>query len=256
LVTDYHDVNHKLEEMIPMITNKIKGKIPHSSGDCAARWRQKNPTALEVDEVAARSDCQGHHAITKMNKNPVNVTARWIEGLNTLSFKELKIDQPTNNVGPQLWNLTLSGEFTDLHIWLKVMLGGKLWINDYMCCKNPFRFSLRASALCTEDHGFYSPVKLAVASLDPFDWKHDANWQDSMGSHITLSVDYGQKSSVQDSVREIFVSQIGEFKMLLQDGMELQPLNIAAEILQTVVKQNSGSKCPRMPVNLPVSSEL
>lgn len=184
-----------------------------------------------------------------MAKEPVNVTARWIEGLDTVKLQELRITQPKNPIGPQLWNLTLSGEFTGLHIWLKVMLGGKLWINDYMCCQNPFRFSLRASAICDDEHGFMSPIKLEVAQLDPFDWKHDANWEDAMGSHISLSVDYGQKSSVQNQVREVFVSQIGNVRIRLADQTVWDPLVVAAQILQTVVRQNSGSKCPRMGAN-------
>jgi len=249
LVKDYHDVNNKLEAMLPVLTHKAMSRIPHSSGDCIARWKQKNPSSSFVDDAAAHVDCKGEQPITHMAKEPVNVTARWIEGLDTVKLQELRITQPKNPIGPQLWNLTLSGEFTGLHIWLKVMLGGKLWINDYMCCQNPFRFSLRASAICDDEHGFMSPIKLEVAQLDPFDWKHDANWEDAMGSHISLSVDYGQKSSVQNQVREVFVSQIGNVRIRLADQTVWDPLVVAAQILQTVVRQNSGSKCPRMGAN-------
>merc|ERR1719230_1406152 len=115
--------------MLPVLSNKAQARIPHSSGDCIARWKQKNPGLSYVDDSAAHKDCSGEHPITKMAKNPVNVTARWIEGLDTVTFQELKITQPLNNTGSQLWNLTLTGEFTGLHIWLKVMLGGKLWID-------------------------------------------------------------------------------------------------------------------------------
>lgn len=247
LVTDYHDVNNKLEAMVPMLTQRTKKKLPHSSGDCISRWRQKNPHATTVDTKAAHRDCKGSKPLAQVNEDPVNVTARWIEGLDTLTLSELKITQPQSNVGTQLWNVTLSGEFSDLHIWLKVLLAGKLWIDDYMCCSGPFHFALRASALCDDQHGFYSPIKLEVAQLDAFDWKHNANWQDSMGSHISLSVDYGQKSSVQDNVRAVFIKQISKFSIRLLDNTELNPLDIAAQILRTVVKENSGSKCPRMP---------
>ena len=32
----------------------------------------------------------------------------------------------------QVWNLTVSAEFTGLHIWLKVVLGDEVWDDDYM----------------------------------------------------------------------------------------------------------------------------
>merc|ERR1719247_126076 len=81
LVTDYQDVNNKLEAMLPVFTHKAKARIPHSSGDCIARWKQKNPGLDYVDDSAAHQDCKGEHPITKISKQPVNVTARWIEGI-------------------------------------------------------------------------------------------------------------------------------------------------------------------------------
>jgi len=174
------------------------------------------------------------------------VTVRWAEGLDTLRLKKLKITPPPRNAYSQMWNLTLDAEFTGLHIWLKVLLGEKLWDDDYMCCDNPFKVQIRASALCTDDHGFYGPVQVFVSALDPFDWKHHSAWQDNYGDTIRVKADYGVSESVQENVRKQFKNVVNQFRLKHPDGRYTNPLDAMAVILQNVVKYNSGTKCPHI----------
>jgi hypothetical protein len=250
-VADYRDGNTLLEGMLPMITSKLKEKLPHSTGDCAARWAQKHPAGIErSSEAAIHQGCNGDRPLARLAQGGVNVTAKWIEGLDTLQIRELKITQPSSNVGRKIWNLTLSAEFTDLHIWLKVKLGQKVLANNYMCCTNPFKFAVRASAMCTDEHGFFSPVKVEVPELDPFDWSSAAQWRDQWGSNVKLTVDVGKKNSVQQQVRDMFTGQAGKMSLRLNDGTTVDPWVVFAKLLRTIVYQNSGSKCPHMPIDM------
>merc|ERR1712106_525761 len=128
------------------------------------RWekRVKSGQVDGTDRAAANKDCKGKAALTKLEKGGNNIIVRWMEGINTLVVREMRISPPPKDAYAQLWNFTLAAEFTDLHIWLKVMLNGEPWDDDYMCCDNPFRVAIRVSALCTDNHGFFSPVSVSA----------------------------------------------------------------------------------------------
>lgn len=64
------------------------------------------------------------------------------------------------------WYITLSAMFTDLHVYMKVIVNGKAlsglsgphgrqeWLKDYMCCDKILHFTLKVFAECRIGEGF------------------------------------------------------------------------------------------------------
>lgn len=260
VLKDIGAVNSRLETMSPFVTNMLRGKLPHSIGDCQARFRQRVRAGLIQDDGspdAYHKDCHGEKSLfhvaktTGQGASTVNITVRWIEGLDTLEFNEVRVTAPppADADAVQVWNTTISASFTGLHIWLKVYLGDVLWVDDYMCCHNPFHWEIRISALCDEERGFFPPLKMEVSDMDDFNWVHRTNWQDQIGNSQGLTVDYGQHGHVEEMIRGVVMGKTGKFWLNRPDGSRIDPFSVGAKVLNRVARHNNGehaSKCPRM----------
>lgn len=251
-IASLDDVNTLLEDMSPFVTSMVQGKLPSSFGDCHYRFdeRVRKGELQASDSGAVHRDCRGEGSLTSFSKqtqgNDVNITVRWVEGLETIAVRDLKVLQPDTNVGPQVWNTTLSASFTGLKIWLRVMLGSQLWIDDYMCCHGPFRFQVRASATCNDEHGFYSPIKVEVSDMDDFNWIHRTNWQDEEGNSQGFTVNYGSFDAVQETIRGMVMQKAGNFWIDRPDGSRVSPLDLGVQLLNRVTSRSIGKTCPRM----------
>merc|ERR1712232_1540657 len=118
---------------------KLAERLPFSAGNCQGFWEHKvNLGEVSYSDAAARADfdksCHGHKALAKVNKVRLQGEASWATGLNTLQITSLQVVPPASTAEEvQEWRLVVNGTFTDLHVWLKIFLGGKPFVNDYMC---------------------------------------------------------------------------------------------------------------------------
>mmetsp|Transcript_115548 Transcript_115548/g.204221 ORF Transcript_115548/g.204221 Transcript_115548/m.204221 type:complete len:1057 (-) Transcript_115548:56-3226(-) len=257
VIDDLDDLNNRLETMAPFVTNMFRGKLPHSIGDCQARWTHNMQAGLaQNDHPSLHADCHGDKSLFQISQassqgTTVNITVRWIEGLDTLQFDRVKVQPPPSSglEDVQVWNSTIAASFTGLHIWLKVFLGDVLWVDDYMCCQNPFHFELKVSAMCDEQRGFFPPLKLEVSDMDDFNWVHRTNWQDQIGNSQGFTVDYGQHGHVEEAIREIIMGKTGRFWVNRPDGSQIDPLKMGANALNRIALENRGdaaAKCPHL----------
>merc|ERR1712048_335539 len=106
----------------------------------------------------------------------IDAAALWVTGLNTLEVTDMKVLPPSKRTAsPQQWNMTFSGIFRNVHVWMKVDVGGKEWVNDYLCCDDPFHFVIQAATQCLEESGFV-PLELSIVDSDPIKFVHSLEY--------------------------------------------------------------------------------
>eukprot|EP00929_Paragymnodinium_shiwhaense_P032095 TRINITY_DN17855_c0_g1_i3.p1 TRINITY_DN17855_c0_g1~~TRINITY_DN17855_c0_g1_i3.p1 ORF type:complete len:1020 (-),score=169.29 TRINITY_DN17855_c0_g1_i3:353-3412(-) len=187
------DVNDMLTVLTMTGNENIHERLPFSAGNCEAFWQHKvEQGEVSYANIAARAEfdktCHGHKALAKVKKKSIQGEASWATGLNTLKIGSAKVIPPDDvSRDIQEWRLVLNGTFTDLHVWLKIYLHGKPFVNDYMCCHNPFHFALEARANCTKGIGF-SGVTTDVIYIDPIEFQHTVVLQDLPGLESSYDV--------------------------------------------------------------------
>jgi len=134
---------------------------------------------------------------------------------------------------------------------LKVSVGGKVFINDYLCCDKPFHLSLQALATCTVGQGFKA-VKLEVVHVDPIEFQHSVDLKlsdsqgDSPGDQSFVHIDYGRFGAVEKAIRNFLTMKTGRPVLFNSDGSVTDPLESAGRILEDIVNLNTGHRCPQV----------
>merc|ERR1712232_772636 len=91
------------------------------------------------------------------------------------------------------------------------------WLDDYMCCNNPFHFTLLASATCTIGQGF-SNVQLEVTHIDPIEFKHNVTIKSTATEATWYSINYGSNDAVEQTLRNLMTLKEGHLMVENADG--------------------------------------
>merc|ERR1712224_302357 len=204
--------------------------------------------------------CVGKKPIANKSTGGADLTVKWLTGVNSLQFTQLVVLPPSkNSTNEQRWNFVMDGEFRNLHVWIKVLVdqglfdplgmgailgseakGKEVWLDDNMCCKNPFHFRLQASAVCTREDGFHK-VQVDIPKLDKLEFKHtvhdvDKGW---------YQVDYGSYDVVETTLKSLFRQKAGEVRIKNADGTVIEPMVEIGHIVEEVIMLNTGHHCPQ-----------
>jgi len=249
-ISDLGSMNSVLSRVIPVTNTRLHEKIPESAGDCQGFFehRLRNGKAIYASprsEVHKR--CKGQKALAHMVKQnghtKMEVTAKWATGLNTLEIMDILITKPFNvSYYTQQWNLTVTAKFADLHVWLKVLLGEKEWVNDYMCCDKAFHFTIQATVQCTQGFGFH-PMRLHVLRMDPIEIQHEVEVEKKQDFSASYHVDYGRNEKVEHVIKKFLSGDRGKLLIKNSDGSTTDPLASASEVLNDIVFLNTGQQC-------------
>lgn len=242
------DVNTMLSRLLPATNEQLRQRLPESGGDCERLTQHRG---------GSPQNCVGHkpfahHSSTRtsgITQTKMDISAEWAEGLNTLTVLDLSIAEPgnvTNASVPeswdQVWNVTLSGMFTDLNVMMKVDLNGKEFIRDYLCCKTPFNFVIQVSAVCSQEAGF-SDFTLHVLHLDTLDFIQKGYMSNLAGTTATFQVDYGSFSAVEEALRSFMTGKTGHLVIENTDGSTTDPSIGVGKVLEEIVHMNAGTRC-------------
>jgi len=251
-ITSVSDMNALLSSLVPATNEKLHRRIPESHGDCEALWQHR----VDIGEVLYEGPgvprggqrCTGNEPIAHMSQTrgsrTVNTTASWATGLNTLEIMDWRLLPPEDvTVSPQMWNMSVRGKFTDLHVWIKVLLGDKEWVNDYMCCDKSFHFTIQASARCVQGRGF-ERVRLHVLHMDAIDFKHEEQYEGGQGDSTSIAWDYGRFGVVEKALSNFMTLNTGKLLMKNSDGSIVDVLSSASGVLEDIVMLNTGHHCP------------
>jgi hypothetical protein len=254
-ITQLADFNRALGVLLPLTNEKLRRKLPHSAGDCDQFWQQRVQTGQEPFEGSKaefHKSCRGKKPLGSYRKKSVVITAEWVTGVNSLKITDMTVHPPLNpSAAKQHWDMTIAGQFTDLHLWLNVKWGKRELINNYISlaasADKPFHFSLAASANCSAGSGFQG-IELGVAHIDEIQWTEHMN--NLMPSHnlggveTSVEVDYGSHSAVEDALRNALTMQTGHLIVRSPDGSETNPLESVGSVVSDVVRLNTGESCP------------
>jgi len=240
------DLNREVEVMVPLVNTRMREKLPHSVGNCQALWEhevKKGADASSYDNFM--TGCRGQKALAQVHDQRLFGEATWATGIDSLEIMQLQVRPPINIThDTRRWNMTVSGRFTDLHLWLRVNMGDRELINDYMCCRNPFHFAIEASVTCTDGKGF-GVVELEVAQIDRIEFEHQTEIASDPLDETSLQVNYGSFKEVEGSVRDFLTMKTGHLLLKNPDGSVTDPLDSAGSYLQKIVELNTGHLCLR-----------
>jgi hypothetical protein len=249
-ISDLGSMNSVLSRVLPVTNTRLHQQFPESAGDCQGLWdhRVQNGKAIYASprsEVHKR--CKGQsplaHMVKQNGHGKMEVTAKWATGLNTLEIMDILLTKPFNvSYYTQQWNLTVTAKFADVHVWLKVMLGEKEWVNDYMCCDKAFHFTIRATAQCTQGFGFH-PMRLHVLRMDPIEIQHNVEVEKNQDFSASYHVDYGRNEEVERVIKKFLSGNRGKLLIKNSDGSTTDPLASASEVLNDIVFLNTGQQC-------------
>jgi len=248
-ITSLHDFNHVLSVLLANANTKLQQKLPHSAGDCDALWQHRVATGKELyGDTDAESDfhktCRGNKPLARVHKKVMNAEASWATGLSSLQLVDVHVMPPRNISAPsQRWTMALNGHFTDLHLWLKVKLGDKPWLDDYMCCHNPFHFSLLASATCTVGRGFEG-VALEVSHIDAVEFEHEVNINSDPDTRSSYEVNYGSYDAVAKALSDFLSMKSAHLFVKNADGTATDALVAAGNVMADMFRLNTGNHCP------------
>eukprot|EP00928_Gymnodinium_smaydae_P087701 TRINITY_DN71933_c0_g1_i1.p1 TRINITY_DN71933_c0_g1~~TRINITY_DN71933_c0_g1_i1.p1 ORF type:complete len:1063 (+),score=225.23 TRINITY_DN71933_c0_g1_i1:188-3376(+) len=245
VVTDLQDVNHRLQIMLPLVNGALGKRLPNSMGDCEALRKHLAQQAwLQSAPRPADFSCRGHAPLATKKTNGMETTAVWTTGMDTFTITSVRVLQPTINDG-QRWSLDIDGKFDQIRLWLRVMLGQRMWINDYMCCDGPFRFTIQASATCREVDGFQK-VHLEFSHLDKIKFSHKVDQiTKNPGEHRWYQVDYGEARQVQEALEDFLRGGAGRLVVKTPDGQGEDFLQLLGDLLGEVLYLNTGHRCPQ-----------
>jgi len=251
-IASLEDVNTVLSKILPVTNQHLHSKIPESAGDCGALWEHRVATGKAL-YASPRSEvhrnCKGKSPLAHQKKNTgqtdLDVTAKWARGLNTLEIMDILILPPTNvSAYTQEWNMTFRAKFSDLRVWLKVILGdsNKPWVDDYMCCDKAFHFTIQASVRCTLGYGF-RPIQLHVLHMDPIIFKHHGELSRSGDFRAEWNIDYGRSDDLEKVLKNFLTGKQGKVLFKNSDGSTTDPLASASDVLNNIVFLNTGQQC-------------
>jgi len=189
-------------------------------------------------------DCNGHSPLAHMStKGGMDVTARWATGLNDLNITDIRVTPPAEEGPAKRWNVSVSGVFTNLHVWAKVLNGGRPMIDDNLCCDSEFRFVIQASAVCVDGQGF-SKADLNVLSMNIPDLSQKlSHWENEDGSG-ELDIVYGQNDRVKQVVTDFFTLKMGRLMTKTSDGKTKDAMQFVMTKVEDIVQLNTGHRCP------------
>jgi len=249
-ISDLGSMNEVLSTLLPVTNTRLHQQFPESAGDCQGLYdhRLQNGKAIYASPRSeVRKRCNGEaplaHMVKQNGHTKMEVTAKWATGLNTLELMDILIAKPFNvSYYTQQWNLTVKAKFEDVHVWLKVLLGEKEWINDYMCCDKAFHFTIQASVQCTQGFGFH-PMRLHVLRMDPIEIQHNVEVEKQQDFSAYYHVDYGRNEGVEHVIKKFLSGNSGKLLIKNSDGSTTDPLASASEVLNDIVFLNTGQQC-------------
>merc|ERR1711966_43978 len=162
-----------------------------------------------------RRHCTGSSPLVHVSQEhagrAVDASDLWVTGLNTLEVTDAKVLPPERPTSPQRWHMDVSGIFRNVHVWMKVSVGGKEWVNDYLCCDNPFHFVIQATTECTQESGF-DPLELSIVDSDPIKFVHSLEYSrhdDSSSESSSIEWDYGRQGLVEEEISKVITGKTG-----------------------------------------------
>jgi len=250
-LTSIDDLNSDLSAMLPAVNQKLRKQIPESAGDCEAFWNyrtRKGEVLFSSPPSEIHRRCSGNSPLAHMTRQTgsadTDITALWADGLNTLELVDVVVKRPENaSVGVQQWSATVSGMFTDLHVFLKVLVNDQDWLSDYMCCDQTLHFTLQVSADCTHGFGF-SAMHLEMLNMDKIDFVQKTHMVVSPGASESFEMDYGTSGVVEKAIANFMTLKTGKLLMRNSDGSTTDTLQTLSDALSHITELNMGHHCP------------
>lgn len=247
------DVNLELMHLVPMINEELHQRMPESAGDCRALWAHRLQTG-QTFYPSTPSDihkaCVGQAPLAQVDKEGhgyghLKAAATWATGLNTLELVELRLDPPVpinSSFGSERWTLSLRGRFTDLRVWMNVLVDEKPFVNDYMCCSGPFNFAMEAVGNCSRGKGF-DRISLHLTHMDPIEFVHSVKYDNHAGDSASYQIDYGRSKMIEVALKEFMSGRGGKLLMRDSDGSTADGLEKVSQILGNIMFLNTGQHC-------------
>eukprot|EP00928_Gymnodinium_smaydae_P020534 TRINITY_DN17934_c0_g3_i1.p1 TRINITY_DN17934_c0_g3~~TRINITY_DN17934_c0_g3_i1.p1 ORF type:complete len:1087 (+),score=121.49 TRINITY_DN17934_c0_g3_i1:41-3301(+) len=254
------DVNNALAESLSTINDGLSKKVPESMGDCDALAKHRSESHTTAKEVGK---CVGHAPIANKTHQNLHITAKWITGLNSIRIQKIMVMPPKHppswsapDVAEQRWNFIVNGEFTDLHIWLKVDLLTELfgkeifdnvWLNDNICCSKPINFTIQASAVCTPDRGFHQ-MHMDIPYLDMVDFTHvdHPGFMEALDRARLKTLRLFEaplKTAFVQALRKVVKDKSENMRVQTKDDV-VNPMVYISDMMESVLVLNTGHRCP------------
>jgi len=250
-------VNGVLEGLLPAANRRIRSSIPESKGKCDSLWKRY---------PHEHADCDGRAPLAHLvTERGWDVNVLWATGLNKVIITEMKVEEPVTlpqDNEAQRWDLTLSGVFTDLRVWVQAAKAGEEWINDNICCDKNFTFAVQASTTCDQNDGF-NAIRLKMLRMDHAEMESTVAEWDDPGYSGMIKVDYGDAEDVGNFdlmtvIQNYLSGKVGGGRLLMRTEIgSLDVLDFLTERLQDVVRWNTHPNrlCPASPIMSPSSAE-
>eukprot|EP00913_Durusdinium_trenchii_P008459 g7944.t1 len=248
------DVNSALSKLLPDVNRQLHKNIKDSAGDCEA-WTTQETTRDDdgagqalwdyrtlKGEVLFSSDAPLAHMSSDRGAVGTDITVLWATGLRSMEIADM-VTPPADMSAPvQPWFITLSAMFTDLHVYMKVIVNGKEWLKDYMCCDKTLHFTLKVSAECHVGFGF-SALHLELLNMDKVNFVQKTQMILDSGASASFEMDYGTSATVEKAIANFLTLKTGNLLMRNSDGSTTDTLQTAGEALSHVIQLNTGKRC-------------
>eukprot|EP00931_Biecheleriopsis_adriatica_P004865 TRINITY_DN106468_c0_g1_i1.p1 TRINITY_DN106468_c0_g1~~TRINITY_DN106468_c0_g1_i1.p1 ORF type:complete len:1110 (+),score=220.45 TRINITY_DN106468_c0_g1_i1:67-3396(+) len=249
-ITGVEDVNSAISEMLPAANRRLHEEISSSAGDCQAFWtyRAKKGEVLVSSALSeVHRTCTGNAPLAHMGSTAggvaTDITVLWATGLNSLELADVVVKPPMNmSQEPQQWSATVSGMFTDLHVFIKVLVDDEEWLSNYMCCDKTVHFTLQVSAECTSERGFGS-MHLEMVHMDKIDFVQKTHTVVSPGAFASLEMDLGTSKVVDQALENFLTLKTGKLLMRNSDGSTTDTLVSVSEAISHIIELNTGHRC-------------
>ncbi|CAK8986251.1 unnamed protein product [Durusdinium trenchii] len=244
------DVNSALSKLLPDVNRQLHKNIKDSAGDCEALWDYrtlKGEVLFSSPLSEIHRSCQGDAPLAHMSSDRgavgTDITVLWATGLRSMEIADMVVTPPADMSAPvQPWFITLSAMFTDLHVYMKVIVNGKEWLKDYMCCDKTLHFTLKVSAECHVGFGF-SALHLELLNMDKVNFVQKTQMILDSGASASFEMDYGTSATVEKAIANFLTLKTGNLLMRNSDGSTTDTLQTAGEALSHVIQLNTGKRC-------------
>ncbi|CAK9041376.1 C-factor (C signal) [Durusdinium trenchii] len=245
------DLNQQFVRLGPVANEHLYKDVSESFGDCAALQRYQ----AEQGEASKsmKQSCSGSTALfqkeLQMGSPPqrhlIKTVVLWAQGMNTLEVHRVRVQPPPNPlVATQAWHLNVSAAFNDLHVFMKVSIDDKEWFNGYMCCDQPFHFTLQVGVLCQQHQGFEA-MEVKLLQMDQVALAHDAAVMEGP-AWAAVTSDVGRREMVKQVMEDFLSLHNGQALLQSLNKKASHARQIASDVLSDVVRLNTGAGARRL----------
>lgn len=255
-VHNLKELNSVLGDEVSRLQLELVNRLPEGLGSCAELRLRRTLERTGDPEAAGCKEL----VVPPFDIPGIGLTGKlhFVDGLRTIVLASAQVFPETRGVnelynpmmtvnGEQRWAFGVKGYFTGLRVWMEATKGTQQLIDNYICCDNPYHWSIQVSVLCVDGIGFTGTANVDNFHIDDVKISDDSRHESRTGEEeeSLFEVDLGDTpglitEAIRTQLQNLLVSKTAGTG---PPAAGMPPL-VLTDLLNQLIENNGGVKCP------------